>query len=70
MFTIYIVVSETEKIRTKLDVEKDKNIKLEEKLVEKSETIKNYEEIFNNLDKRIKNLEENRDEKFKIDEFF
>lgn len=66
----YIVVSETEKIRTKLDVEKDKNIKLEEKLVEKSETIKNYEEIFNNLDKRIKNLEENRDEKFKIDEFF
>lgn len=66
----YIVVSETEKIRTKLDVEKDKNIKLEEKLIEKSETIKNYEEIFNNLDKRIKNLEENRDEKFKIDEFF
>lgn len=66
----YIVVSETEKIRTKLDVEKDKNIKLEEKLVEKSETIKNYEEIFNNLDKRIKNLEENRDEKFTIDEFF
>ena len=66
----YIVVSETEKIRTKLDVEKDKNIELEEKLVEKSETIKNYEEIFNNLDKRIKNLEEKRDEKFKIDEFF
>ena len=66
----YIVVSETEKIRTKLDVEKDKNIKLEEKLVEKSETIKNYEEIFNNLDKRIKNLEEKRDEKFTINEFF
>ena len=66
----YIVVSETEKIRTKLDVEKDKNIELEEKLVEKSETIKNYEEIFNNLDKRIKNLEEKRDEKFTINEFF
>lgn len=66
----YIVVSETEKIRTKLDVEKDKNIKLEEKLIEKSETIKNYEEIFNNLDKRIKNLEEKRDEKFTINEFF
>lgn len=66
----YIVVTEIDKVKTKLDVEVEKNIKLESELSEKTEKLDKYEEIFNNLDKRIKNLEENRDEKFKIDEFF
>lgn len=66
----YIVVTEMDKVKTKLDVEVEKNIKLESELHEKTEKLDKYEEIFNNLDKRIKNLEENRDEKFKIDEFF
>lgn len=37
---------------------------------EKNEKLDKYEEIFNNLDKRIKNLEEKRDDKFTINEFF
>ncbi len=66
----YLVVEDINKVRTKLDVEVEKNEKLVVELSEKTEKLDKYEEIFNNLDKRIKNLEENRDEKFKIDEFF
>jgi len=66
----YIVVTEIDKVRTKLDVEVEKNEKLVVELSEKTEKLDKYEEIFNNLDKRIKNLEENKDEKLKIYEFF
>ena len=53
-----------------LDLKSPEYVKMEIDLQEKNEKLDKYEEIFNSLDERIKNLEEKRDEKFKIDEFF
>ena len=53
-----------------LDLKSPEFTKMENELREKTEIINNYEEIYKSLDERIKNLEQQKNDDFDLDEFF